>query len=698
MNTKVRAVNFAGLAILCTAFVLGIYSPAFGLFSDKLKGNIQITGVSSKTDEQTSKTLNQQYTMHWYKDITEYLQTRASLRYNNLGIDQSQSGNSWRYEFQPAGEIAWNHPDLSIGGSLRRLQSTSNNEATDLIRNNAAIYLITRKVEYPILNIRYDRDHTYNKNRPEDRDTREDRIQGGLNYDYHNQYFYYNATFRRNENINTGLKVNEMQQLFRWNQTSWLADNRLRLSSGYNFNYRRQTTKNFGNEPVREAILPSRGLYLYDPSPEFGEMDSLRTLIDGNTSDGVQPQIDIGEGYPDQNIGVDFGLDRTVSAIYVYTDRPSGSQLGWRIYTSDDNLTWDPYIVNMISEFNPSYNRYEITFEPVTTRYIKAVSNAFNEVSSALITEVQPLIERTGLEEETRDQSGHLADLSGTYRFSDEFESSADISAKYEPTGDFNDSRNQLYYSLSSKHTPNSYIAQIVSYQSGFEDYKERGTRNDNSTLSYTLLLTPLSTLSFSVAAASRTNYIDHVKIRETNNLYFQADGTVLPGFNLSLESGYNRNNQFDSRQIFDTWTFRVSADANLRRSLDAIMYYLYQSTNDLKTESLRIRRQYSLNLNYRLTRTMLFRGSVTIDDEDGHKYVYQEYNFSWNVTRKITAGGLVTFNDDDNELRSNRYNARLNYSIGSRSSLFFSYNRSEYSLADRADTRAFQIGLKTGF
>ena len=680
-----------------TVGVLALASPASALFSDNLRGNLTLAGVSSKAGDESTRSLDQEYMLTWSKSLVNRLQTRLSMRYFNVGVDQSLGENNWRHEYQPTGEIIWSHPKFILGGSIRRQKSTTNNELTDLIRDNAGLSLTTRLERYPLIKLRYDWDRAYNDLRREDRDTRERRFQGGLQYSLHGQSVNYSLTRRINENLASRLEITETNHLFRWNQAARLFQKRLRVNTGYGFSYRSQTTETHAGGTALIVIPFVGALYASDPTPEFGELDTLRSLGDGNVTDPTQPAIDVGSSLIDRNVGLDFGLPTDANALYIYTDRPSGSAVAWRLYLSDDNITWSLLTSPAAVTFNASFNRYEITFPIQRTRYIKAVNAGFNDVTSVLITEIQPLIGLDKSNRETMKQNAHTVNVGATYAVTPTLESSADFAYQNEPRGDFNDSRNQIYYMAALKHKPSPIITHIVRYQIGFEDFK-RGTRNDNASLSYTLLMNPLAALDFSFAAMNRMNYIDHAKVRETNNLSLQATGGLLPGLNLSGEAGYNRDDRFDARYRFDTWSYRVTADAALLRSLEAVVYYLYQGTDGGAIDAWRIRRQYSADLTYRLTPAILWRGEITVDDDQGRRYVTQEYDVSWNITERITTGALVTIAAGDNNIRSERSNVRLTYAIGSRGSLFMSYVSNTYATLGRSRVTSLQTGFKLGF
>ncbi len=686
-----------GALAVATVGALTLVSPVQALFSDNLRGNLTLAGVSSKAGDESTRSFDQEYMLTWSKAVVNRLQTRLSMRYFNVGIDQSLGENSWRHEYQPTGEIIWSHPAFILGGSIRRQKATTNNGLTDLIRDNAGLSLTTRLQQYPVIKLRYDWDRAFNELRREDRDTRERRFQGGLQYSWHSQSVNYSMTRRVNENLASRLEITETNHLFRWDQAARLFQKRLRVNTGYGFSYRSQTTEVPAGAMALMVIPFVQALYAFDPTPEFGELDTLRLLGDGNVTDPVQPAIDIGGSLIDRNIGLDFGLPTNVSALYIYTDRPSWSAVAWKLYLSDDNITWNRLTSSAVATFNASFNRYEINFPIQRTRYIKAVNTGSNDVVSVLITEIQPLIGLDKSNRETMKKNAHTMNAGATYVVTPRLESSVDFAYQNEPRGDFNDSRNQIYYMAALKHKPSSLITQIARYQVGFEDFKH-GTRNDNAALSYTFLMTPLAALDFSFAAMNRLNYIDHAKVRETNNLSLQATGGLLPGLNLSGEAGYNHDNRLDVRDRFDTWSYRVTADAALLRSLDAVVYYLYQGTDGGAADAWRMRRQYSADVTYRLTPAILWRGAVTVDDDQGRRYVTQEYDVNWNMTERIATGALVTIAAGDNDIRSERSNVRLTYAIGSRGSLFMSYVSNTYATLGRSRVTSLQTGLKLGF
>ncbi|MBU1320314.1 MAG: hypothetical protein KKG33_11955 [candidate division Zixibacteria bacterium] len=694
---KARLIELTALVIAALMFVVCFRADA-ALFSDNLRGNLSITGVSSNTDDISTKSLNQQYSFHWSKKMLSHLELRASMRYYDLDVDQSLGQNSWRTEYQPAGELIWKHPNYLISGNARRQKSSTSGGTVDLYRDNIGLMFATRMITYPILSVRYDLSRTYNDTEISGRDTRERLLRSSLDYNFRNNHLYYGLTLRNNDNRFSDLVIDEVRHLARWQQSTDFFGERVSIGTGYTFNHYSQTTELAVDGKSLTLIPISTALYAHDPSPDVGELDTLSSLGDGNTETPAFPTIDLGDARPDHNLGIAFDFERDVSAIYVYTDRPSSSLLNWRVFVSTDNLTWEPTGTATSVAYNTSFNRYEIIFTPLSTRYIKAVNSGINDVQTVFVTEIEALLTSTDQDKGTRTQAYHLVDLNTRFRFSNSLQSSFDISYRKESRGDLRERQDRIYYAFSTKHTPTAAIRQIVGFTSGSEEFVTTGTTNRNDNLTYVLLLTPLQTLQFTISGASRTGYIDHVRTLETNNLLFQVSGSVLPTLKMTSSASYTRDNRFDTFNMFDTWTYRASIDANLRRSLDVGFSYLRQTTDDLNLGGARLRRMYGGNFDFRATSSILMRGSVSVNDDNGLRYVFQEYNFSWSVTRKLTFGALATFADGNSGVLSERNNLRMSYLISKRSTLFLSLSQNSSGLSDLPETTSIQAGLKTGF
>jgi hypothetical protein len=704
-------VRFGIMAVGPAIFLLSGTIPARALLINNLHGNAQISGLHLNSSDGRTKSLGQDYTANWSKSLISYLSARASLHYYNIGVDEIQGAYSWRREFQPQGDLFWNHPAFTIIGNLIHNKATSNDAATNLIRNNSSIAFATRALEYPILKFRYEWDHSFSEvNRViEDttsetltgdnaRNTRRRLWQATLSYSGKNQDFYYNMGRNNNYDLITGLRIIDWQHQFRWNQTNIAIGEHLKLNSSYNFIYRSQETSRPAAAPVLRPIPFVAALYAYDPTPDLGQLDTLPMLADGNTGAAVTPPIDIGKALLDRNIGVDFGFPRAVSALYVYTDRPSGTGLGWKVYTSGDNLTWNLIEANVSTIFNTSFSRYEIDFAEQKARYIKAVNFGANDVASALVTEIEVWDLFTASSQEKVYQTSHNINLGSAYVISKVLTSTADFSYLLEPKGEFSDSRNQFFYNLALRHNPKTNLTQDIRFQGGTETFKATNTRNASANLSYNLKASPIKTVEFSFVALTRSNYINRVKTQETNSLFFLTKANLLNALTVSHDIGFSRNNLFDSRSRFDTWTYHFSAGGAVLPSLDANLAFIYQSTLMHQINELRIRRQYRLGINYRITTNIHFSGALAANYETRNIFYSQDYNLGWTMSEKITVGGGFAVNDSRNGVRYERSNAQINFLFSPRTTVFANYSQSNTSLGNGGRISFVQAGLNTGF
>lgn len=675
-----------------------LVSPAAALLPDNLNGFLRVTGVSSTADTGTTTSLSQEYSVYWSKQMAPYVQTRASFRYLNLGLDQSLGENSWRREYQPAGEVLWTHPDFVFSALAGRRRTTNSLTDGSLSADDASFAFSTRVTRYPLLRARYEWEHDFGQGSAIERDTRQNNAQIGLTYSLGRQSLAYTFSHNRYNDVPGGIRITDIRHQFRWNQSTFLPGRFARITSTYDFGRQSQVTETTGDTTVLSTIPFRSALYADDPTPEFGPLDTLPALADGNTTAPVQPPINVGAGLADRNLGLDFGYETGIAALYIYTDRPSGPLLGWTVWSSTDNLSWTRLTEPVSVVFNPAFDRYEIVFPTVTVRYIKAVNTGANDEATVLVTEVEAQERLPQDSRADRHQTTHRLDVVGTVTLSKTVETSAELAVRRQPRGEFADSRSQVSSAFSVRHTPWSSVLQTIRYQTGYENFSAGGVRNDNRNLTYALTVTPLTTLHFSFAAVNRLDYIASVKTQETNNFSFRTAGDVLAGLTLSGETAFSRSNRYDSRRTYDTWTCRTGAQGALMRPLEFSVAFLYQDTHHRQADLTFIRRQYTADVNWRVTRTIAANGSLTFDDDGRREYTYQTYTASWTVTPKILLGGQATVTGGQSDVTGDRGSAQVTYMIGPRSSVYFSLADIEYPSAGRTRGTSYQLGIKTGF
>ncbi|HKK20844.1 MAG TPA: hypothetical protein VJ983_05170, partial [candidate division Zixibacteria bacterium] len=607
--------------------------------------------------------------------------------------------NTWRRELQPSAELLYNTPLFSLGSTVNRRISKSSFDANDLNRDNWSVYYRSKWVTYPGMVLRYDWNRTYAPDDLRVSNQYDRRWLANLDYTYKGSQFYYNLVRLSFDNRPREQKLTEYDHQFRWNQMALTANKKLRINSDYTFTYKTQTQET-PDTAVTYRQLPVRsGLYSIDASPEFDSLTVASGLTDGNTVDPSLPLIDIGTAQVDRNIGADLGLSRKVAAIYIYTDRPSGAQLNWTIYSSDDNLTWNLVSVAPNTRFSLIYNRYEIEFPGVTTRYIKAVNSGTNNFSTVDVTEIQVYEGQTGSSKRKSDQQSHLLDVVSTYTFTQKLQGTLDLSYQNEPGSGDNFGNDELYVNLSGRYRPNDILTHVARAQIGFQNYEQPGAENlRNRSLSYSLLYQPLQTLRFTVSALNYRDYVGGRSGQENTNLIIQTYGNVLNTLNASLEGGVSRNHQYATETAFDTYTGRLSFDGSPIRRIDFLISYLYQNTVQRDGDQRYRKDQLGTSVTFRMTRTIFVRGNLDLQ-KDVATYRTQTYNIGWNMFPKLAVGSLIRLIDSGSDINSDQYNVYANLKIRMRASLYFSYIYNKVSDANgNSKLTTLQLGFKTGF
>jgi hypothetical protein len=656
-----------------------------------------MTAVQTELNGDKQETLRQEYTASWYRNLTSTVIVRGAFRYYDFDLSQDRSSNVWQKEYQPSGELVLNHNDFVFNSGARRRVATSTNISTNQTSDNLTFSLKSKSLRFPLVTLRYDWDHIFTTD-VDSRDTRDRRFQAGADYTAGNHNLSYNYTRRFNENIISDRATTQNLHLFRWTQMSrLLADRRLQLGSSYTFSWRSDTDETPVTGQALQYIGGATALYSLDQNPDYDALDTVVTLMDGNTVNPTLPNINIGGATGNQNIGVDFGFDRSVSAMYLYTDRASGQQLQWQVYVSDDNLTWQLYSGAPTVAFNIGLNRYEIGFATVVTRYVKVVNSGFNDIATVYVTEIQALAETDSTAKSTQRATTHLADVNASYKFSEAVKSYADISYQREPSPILGGHRDDLFYALATRYRQSPILSHNFKWQQGFQFLGSGLDDLTNRTASYTLLYTPLQTLDFSLSAYNRNGYIGGVRSTENTSVLVQTHGSPVPRLNMSTEVSFSRIEQSLISATTDTWASRVSMDGRVFRYLDATASYAYQTSYARQSENRRTRHRFGAGLNYRLSQTIFIRGNLDLIGEEV-TYISHDYLMSWNMTPRLTTGLTARLTDDGNGQRTTRYSSHLNYQVSSRSSIYFSFTQNDFTQAGGTETTSLQAGFRTGF
>jgi hypothetical protein len=665
---------------------------------DWLNGFVDITAVQAETEGVDQNTLRQEYTAILSGKLLPYVSLRTSFRYLKFDLDRAEVIDDTREEIQPSGGLIWKHPLFVFSGSGLRRRVEGDLIPGRLVTDNAQFAFSTREERYPLVSLRYDWQHIYDKDVIDsDHDTRDRRFQAGASYAGINNDVSYTFTRRLGENIISGLETTRNDHLFRWGASSSpMESGNLHLSANYRFSHSSQTDEITTSGTVIEEIPISSGLFAVDTSPENGALEVIPALTDGDRVSPTAPPINIGSGATDRNVGADLGFARSVSTLYVRTDRASGPLLQWRVFTSSDNLSWQLVDANPTIEFNVALDRYEIEFDSIETRYVKVVNAGLNPVAEVFVTEIQAFRER-GSDELERTERDHLVDGRVSYRVTERLDTSADFTYQHDTAAITVEDRDVIDYALRGRYRQSDVVSHEVWWDQSYQDFEGPGDDLSDRSASYTLRLDPLPTLTSSLSLSNRRSFIDGERELEATSALAEASGMPVRGLNLSMEVGRNRNDAFFLGRRDISWTYRASLDGSFTRSLDAIISYLYRRTTSRPEDEARNRNEYSLGFDYRMTRTILGRGTVTIVN-DVRDTVSQDYLLTWNLTPKLSLGAQAFLDDVDEGVSTDRYNANLNFYVNQRTTLYLTYSIVDFTGAGGVRTDSFQQGLRASF
>jgi len=667
------------------------------ILSDNLSGNISLSGVRSRSNEELRSTIRQEFTGTWYRNMTPLLTLRASYRYYRFSFERSQQIGLWKKETQPTVQVLYNHPAVSISANGRR-RVADGTTATDRLTNETFdVGFRTRARRFALISGRYDYNHLYGVPGVAGRNLLDQRLNGTVDYQHGSFGSNYRVTLSRTENQVSKLRTTQTQHVLRLAYSKMMNDRRLRLSADYSFNRRSQKDELPVEGTVLHVLPISSGLYGDREAVEIGQLQTRPALNDGDLTQPAQPLIDIGTGMVNQSLGVHLGTPRAVGALYIYTNKISDDQLAWQVYTSVDNFNWAPHAVNPEIRFDASVKRYEIVFPAVVARYVKAVSSGFNQAGRVLVTEIQAVAEVPTSGVIAQQHTAHTINLAGTYKISDRLSSMADLSYQREPSVGLRGSRHNIYHSGSIQCLQTDKLTHGLRWQHSFQITRGEIADLRDHSIAYNLKYSPLPTFDWSWSATDRRSFADGDADSENQRLMTHVNATPLNGLRLNGEIGYGRGRRHALGHTTGTWDRRLSIDARATRSIEATLAYTHQASTIQETDGRFLRDQYSVGLRLRLTSKLSVRGDLDWS-RGSSSYLTKEIGAGWNMSRALSASFIYRLSEDDNSYRSQRYSARLNCRLNNRSSVYVSYNDNDFSRAAGRHTRTLQMGLRSGF
>ncbi len=689
--------NWGPRACWVAAFLLISASGAKAALWDPFSGFIDLSAVQAQVNDLDQETLRQEYNLAFTQKLAPWVDLRLAMRYYKFDQELELLLGGYREEFQPSGELRWNHGLFNLSTSAFRREVTTSARGR-IITKDFQTSLKTVDQNYPVVELRYDQQHTYSPQLEDDWDIKNSRIQANADYRPGKHDFNYSFSHIRSQNVISSVSSHVNRHLFRWAGSGRVMEGgRLNLSGRYSFNYASQTNETNDGGPVLELAPVAVGLYSLDFAPDLGRLDPRPSLADGNKTDPVVPLIDIGGGGNGHNLGADLGFTQAVAGIYIYTDRPSGSQPRWDVYGSVDNLTWQ--LLGTPSQFfNPALNRYELTFPAAPYRYIKAVNSGLNEIALVLITEIEVLRELPPETDKTNfASSSHTLDGRAAYRISDRWETALDASLQADENIGRRGDRNRwaLGGRLLFEQSPK------LSHHLRLDLARQGGQTPQpilvDSGLGYTLMYDPLQTLRGSFSLSDRLSHLDGARSQNILSSVMEGNASVLPDLDLSLGGGVSWFDDYIILREFRTWHVRGGVDAAIFSSLDLILDYNYQETYEEGVIGPRVRRFADLGLEWRVTRDVYARATLRSTSQT-IRVLTQDYLLSWNILPSVRISAQLYEILEDDSTTSLRKSATLNWTLGARSTLYFRLAEVDFSGTGGARTVSFQQGFRWSF
>jgi hypothetical protein len=288
---------------------------------------------------------------------------------------------------------------------------TSGGSPLTTVRDLVISTLYWRPDRFPDLRLQFSRDHLFDKDRLSV-DTITDLYQATSNYrPVEALALYYQGTFRNTDLRLKDTTTKETINNGRVNYSNHWWKRRITFGLDYNFTRQEIETTTTGSGEVGFPVFPFAGLSSLSDTPENVVLGSNPALIDGNHAAGTG--IDLGLPPPGgntslRNMGLDFATATEINTLFVWVDRDVSQvadALSWRIYTSADNQNWDLRQTVTPAVYSPTFNRFEIRFASVTSRYVKVVTGPLSPTvpfasgfPTILVTELQGEVRRLASE------------------------------------------------------------------------------------------------------------------------------------------------------------------------------------------------------------------------------------------------------------------------------------------------------------
>jgi len=663
---------------------------------DPFNGYVDLSAVQAEVDGIKENSLREDYNIAFQQKLAPWVDMRVAYRYFKFDQAFEFDPGAYRQEKQPSAELRWNHPQFQVSGSVMRREVETPAQGT-VITNTTQAVAKTKPERYPVLELRYDEQHSYFAELRAERDIRNRRLQAAASLDREHHDYSYTFTHDVSDNVVSNQTSSGNRHLLRWRGQGRPGNGKMRLTGNYNFSHVDQTTVNKNGGPVLRPLPVLVGLYLQSDTPDLAILLPRSGLVDGSTTEPVIPEIDLGGANENHNLGADLGSVHRVGALYVYTDRPSGQQVGWEIWVSNDNLTWQLRTANPRQVFNGALNRYELSFDAVVSRYIKAVNSGLNDVAQVFVTELEVFEQLSDFPEDSITALSHQLDGRLDYRFNEKWRASFDLSFQVDENPGRRGDRSRGAAGTRVNYVASPTVSHNFNWQLSNQWYEVGDADVRENTATYTLVLTPLETLRGSASLSDRITWLGNDWAQRNTSAALDANTDLLHGLNLNVGGGASVFDDALADLNYQSWNVRARLEAALTSTLDLSLDATHFESLETNADDRRLRRIYGVGLDWRMTRDVFARLSLRDTREETNRYSIDGL-LSWNILPSLSVSAQHYELGVDEVVTTLRQSINLNWEMTRRANVYLRLAKVDLSGSGGDRTTSFQQGFRIGF
>lgn len=707
---------------------------ASGAGAEELYGFVEVVADSSDNEredeagilrEQENESLTYRLNFTWDRLFFPSLRLLLGGFFETQELDQSLSVNRMApVESEFTSDRARPYADLILTTDPYRAELTYNLDeervesstgaSLTLVQERWGSTLGWRPDGYPSAELRLFRTEDFDRARE-----REDRVTetAQLNSEYRpieSLYLRYGSTL---ENERNRLEDTEFRLITHGGRVSWddtLWDGRLALSGDYSITYTEQKTIRPGFGDVDLPLLPLAGLSSIDDTPGTDPLLPNAGLVDQNRVVGTG--VDLGLPAPGaddraRNIGLDFGNVAAFNVLLVWVDRELPVEISqsfsWRIYTSDDNFSWNLEQVVAPALFGPFVDRFELVLDDLASRYVKVVVDPLDPAvpfaqnfRTIQVTEFEAVQRTAAAElEASRDTTRQLLSVASRARLLDK------PKLYYEGTyflnkADPNPSTSTLSNGLSLFHRFNPVFNSIT--RLAREDGQEIGRDRWAHVYSTALVATPIDTLRYNLVFGGRDEDVEG-EVRRDRSIFLSGVAELYDGVDVNLGAGRSYRKNPTGEEI-------VSRDLNLVLTLvphrTVTVNLLLQDRTDERGLFERFEQATHVeeaSVSWRPVRTIYVFGSYRVEEQPQvDRRTINNYNVNWAPFPDGTLHFTFGYNEryrSDLESTERIVAPAVRWDITRRTYLDVGYQRiTRDSIRERFENEVFRGTLRVGF